>query len=66
MQEIDEVNGYICLKTFKPLKGGKADAVRCPLDKSMFEKQFKGQLCETCQLCKIGKEALGVKIFEES
>ena len=35
---------------------------KCPFDGSRYKGVYDGQICEVCQVCKIGGECLGLKI----
>jgi len=40
--------------------------VKCPLCGSVFEKvTFMGKVCDTCQLCTLGQDTLGLSISVE-
>ena len=61
--EYTEAEGFLCVGSLIPLKN-PADCTRCPYDKSTYEKTFMGRLCDTCQLCQIGEEAVGLTVLE--
>lgn len=60
-------NGYLCAGSLAPLADARSVAtVRCPLDGTVFERAgFSGKVCETCQLCRLGEEALGLNNMVE-
>lgn len=40
--------------------------MKCPLDGSVYAKAaFNNTVCETCQLCKLGADALGLNVILE-
>lgn len=57
--ELKEINGYLCTAKLTPLADSR-QVVRCPLDGSAFDKAQSGQVCDTCQLCKLGQDAIGL------
>lgn len=57
------ITGYICAGTLSPLQDSRTVAVvRCPLDGSVYQKgpDSLGKVCETCQLCRLGEDAVGL------
>lgn len=50
------------------LEDNRSNAIlRCPLDGSQFAKsKFENAVCLTCQLCRLGKDALGLNILLEA
>lgn len=61
--ELKEITGYIDAETLSPLKDSRSVAVvKCPLDGSVYQRGSgaEGRLCETCMLCKIGEESVGL------
>lgn len=60
--ELREVTGYLCTATLTPLIDARSVSVsKCPLDGSVYEKATNaGRLCDTCQLCQIGADAIGL------
>lgn len=59
-----EVVSYLCAGAMAPLDDNRSVAtVKCPLDGSLFGKaDFAGKVCETCQLCKLGRDSLGLQV----
>merc|ERR1712203_825021 len=57
---VDDVK--LCMGSFTTI--GATDAVApCPYCGSLYKAaQFKGKLCETCQLCEIGANTLGIQL----
>lgn len=67
-EQVKEVNdGYLCLGSLDRLEDNRSNAVvKCPLDGSVHAKaKFDNQVCQTCQLCLLGKDALGLNITIE-
>eukprot|EP01022_Parablepharisma_sp_SALTPOND_P015085 TRINITY_DN2102_c3_g2_i2.p1 TRINITY_DN2102_c3_g2~~TRINITY_DN2102_c3_g2_i2.p1 ORF type:complete len:1245 (-),score=113.50 TRINITY_DN2102_c3_g2_i2:5218-8952(-) len=60
--QIEEGKGYLCAITLKPLQNAR-NYIKCPYDMSTFEKGFEGKLCPTCEMCKIGTETIGLKLY---
>jgi hypothetical protein len=59
--ELKEINGYLCMGSLIPLEDSKSvNTVRCPLDGSIFHKSFAGKLCDTCNLCLLGQDCMGL------
>jgi len=58
------VTGFLCAGSLTLLEDNRSVAtVKCPLDGSVYSKsQYLGQLCPTCQLCKLGDDVLGLSI----
>lgn len=64
--ELKEINGYLDAGTLEPLEDNRSmNTVRCPLDGCIYSKQFIGKICQVCNLCKLGEDAIGLKIFLE-
>lgn len=64
--ELQEVNGYLCSGTLKPLQDNRAqNTLKCPLCTSVSSKECSGKLCMTCQLCTLGQEVMGLNIIVE-
>lgn len=57
--ELKEINGYLCTSKLTPLADSR-QVVKCPLDGSVYDKTQSGQLCDTCQLCLLGQDAMGL------
>mmetsp|Transcript_35164 Transcript_35164/g.101263 ORF Transcript_35164/g.101263 Transcript_35164/m.101263 type:complete len:1217 (+) Transcript_35164:108-3758(+) len=52
----------LCVGSFTPFAATDA-VVACPYCSSSYKQQFKGKLCEACQLCEIGANTLGIQLF---
>ena len=68
-EQTKEINdGYLCLGTLDRLQDNRSTAtLRCPLCGSIHDKaKFNNQLCQTCQLCRLGKDSLGLNIVIDS
>lgn len=51
----------LCVGSFTPLTA--TDAVfQCPYCGSSYKSQYKGKLCDTCQLAEIGANTLGIQL----
>lgn len=57
------INGYIDTATLVPLVDSRSVAIlRCPLDGTVYQKSSSvGRLCDTCMLCKLGEDAVGLQ-----
>jgi hypothetical protein len=65
--ELKEINGYLDAGSLEPLEDNRSvNTVRCPLDGSIYSKQFAGEVCMTCALCKLGEDAVGLNILLEA
>ena len=62
------VTGFLCAGSLTLLEDNRSVAtVKCPLCGSIYNKsEYLGQVCETCQLCKLGEDVLGLSIQLES
>lgn len=60
--ELQGINGYLCTGSLTPLEDSKSSAtLRCPLDGTIYQKStYSGKVCETCQLCQLGVDAIGL------
>lgn len=56
---------YLCTGTLKCLQDNRSMAtLKCPLCSSVYEKStYAGKVCETCQLCMLGNDVLGLNIM---
>lgn len=64
--ELREINGYLCTGSLTLLEDNRSvNTVKCPLDGTIFAKSFAGSVCQTCLLCKLGQEAIGMNIVLE-
>lgn len=58
----DEHNPFsICGETYKPIYRGKPEE-KCPLCLASYLPQFKGKVCNICNVAKIGKDTIGLRI----
>ena len=65
--ELKEVNGYLCLGTLRPLQDNRIQTtVKCPLCGSISSKDESEKICQTCELCTLGEEVIGMNITVES
>lgn len=64
---IREITAYLCCGDLVQLTDNRSVAtVKCPLDGSTYAKsKFNESTCETCQLCKLGVDALGLNVMLE-
>jgi hypothetical protein len=61
--EVQTINGFLCSGDLSMLEDNRGvNTVKCPLDGAIHKKSFAGQLCQTCKLCTLGEEALGLTI----
>lgn len=51
----------ICGTSWKPIYRGKAEE-KCPFCTASFDPQFKGSLCNVCELAEVGKDVIGLRI----
>jgi len=61
--QILEAQNYVDVFELHKLKN-MGDFIKCPFDYSTSEKENIGKLCKTCELCKIGDETIGLKLFD--
>jgi coatomer subunit alpha len=52
----------ICAASLTPIYSGTA-LVSCAYDGSKYHAKYKGQTCRVCQVCEIGKNGSGLKLF---
>ena len=65
--ELKEINGYLDSGSLVPLEDNRSvSTVRCPLDGTIYSKQFAGEVCMNCALCKLGEDAAGLTILLEA
>lgn len=58
----DEHNPFtLCGATYHPIYRGKPEE-RCPLCGASYLPQFKGFICNVCEVAEIGKDTLGLRI----
>lgn len=63
---VKDISEYLCLGALAPLEDNRSIAtVRCPLCGSVHAKAngYEGKVCETCQLCRLGDDAMGLTIL---
>ena len=64
--ELQEVCGYLCLGSLRPLQDNRTQStLKCPLCASIASKDQTGQLCQTCELCTLGEDVVGLNIMVE-
>lgn len=64
--DLKEINGYLDAGSLEPLEDNKVGSiVKCPLDGSIYSKKFAGEICQNCNLCKLGEDAIGLKVLLE-
>lgn len=58
------MDGYLCAGMLSHLEDNRSVAsVKCPLCSSVYARAtFDGVICQTCQLCTLGQDALGLSI----
>jgi hypothetical protein len=63
--DLQGVTGYLCMTTLTPLVDARAGStVKCPLCGSISQRSQElviGKICETCQLCRLGEDVMGLK-----
>ena len=57
------VRTYFCAKTFTRLDN-TSKPLRCPLCQSVTVSSARGEVCNSCNLCTLGEEVLGLKLSE--
>lgn len=58
--DYDEMNPFsLDCSTLKPIYKGTS-SVKCPYCSSIYSPDFKGKVCETCKLCSVGQETVGL------
>jgi len=61
--DFDESKQFdLCCSTLTPIYSGKP-LTRCPYCHSVYQSEFDGQLCKTCNLSKIGAVGTGLRLF---
>lgn len=55
-----EATGILCAKSLTLLKG--KNKIKCPFCAACYDPKFNGDLCEICQLSKIGGLGIGLKM----
>ena len=52
--------------SLSPLEDNRAvSIVKCPLDGTVYSKKYNGSVCQTCLLCLLGQDAIGMNIVLE-
>jgi hypothetical protein len=66
-QQVKDICSYLCAGALAPLEDNRSVAtVKCVLDGSVFAKAgYAGTVCETCQLTRLGDDAMGYSILVE-
>lgn len=57
------IRSSFCARSFALVESANK-LFTCPLCNSTTSKEFAGQICDTCNICTIGQETLGIKLFE--
>ena len=62
------MQGYLCAGSLTHLEDNRSVAtVKCPLDGSIYQRSaYAGQVCKTCDLCKLGEDSIGLQIQLEA
>jgi len=56
--------GFMCVGSLTVLEDSRSTAtVKCPLCTSVYGKTFVDKLCETCQLCTLGLDTMGLSVM---
>lgn len=66
--QLQSINGYLDVATLTPLADSRPVAtLKCPLCLSIYQKgsETTGRICDTCQLCKLGEDAVGLNNLVE-
>lgn len=64
--ELAEICGYLCTGSLRPLQDNRTQAtVKCPLCGSIAAKDQTGKVCQTCELCTLGEDVVGLNIMVE-
>jgi hypothetical protein len=58
-ENLPNIRSFYCSKTFTKIE---KNSLECPLDGSVCLADNKGQICETCNLCTLGEQVLGLKL----
>ena len=59
-----ESHFVLCCQSLTPIAKGQP-ASKCPYCASTFMQQFDDQICNNCQLAKVGMQATGLRVFPE-
>jgi coatomer protein complex subunit alpha (xenin) len=61
--ELQRITEYLCLGSLSPLEDSRPTmVVKCPLCESVQSKTFEGQVCQTCELCVLGEDVVGLQL----
>ncbi|KAL9042427.1 MAG: hypothetical protein Q9214_003783 [Letrouitia sp. 1 TL-2023] len=52
----------VCASSYTPIYSGSPSA-SCPFDGSKHHAEYKGKLCQVCEVCEIGAPASGIRLF---
>jgi coatomer protein complex subunit alpha (xenin) len=58
-ENLPHIRTFFCSRTFTKID---KNSIECPLDGSVCQPEFKGQICETCNLTTLGEQVLGLKL----
>lgn len=62
--DFPESNFILCCKTFTPIMKGQ-QVTKCPYCASTYRAEFEDEVCQTCQIAKIGMQTTGLRVFPE-
>ena len=62
--DFPESNFILCCKTFTPIMKGQ-QVSKCPYCASTYRAEFEDEVCQNCQLAKIGMQTTGLRVFPE-
>lgn len=66
--ELQDINGYLCMNSLKPIEDNRAqNIIKCPLcgsivARSSLQSSQTPSLCQTCQLCPLDEDVMGLNI----
>lgn len=65
--QVSDITSYLCCGSLSQLEDNRSvNTVKCPLDGSVYSKaNYAGKVCETCQLCMLGADSMGLNILLE-
>jgi len=65
--QVSDITAYLCAGSLSQLEDNRSvSTVKCPLCGSVYSKAgYSGRVCETCSLCQLGADSMGLNIMLE-